>query len=220
MSWSRWKCSECSEYKDEYEMQDIDWPDKLLKCQDCYSKLINKGWREESCMGFCTCCNIALELKEFERASNEDTNKCNDCYQCEIEGRVYGTHHPRLHLYILSFNDEDLIKIGCSSNIFARVRALGVDRFDLENSYSTCLFRSRSSAWRIEKSLKSAFSRFQKVANNRLCSANTETFSSAALGPMLNFISTFNFRWPDSNAQIKRDLSSLFEQEVANALAT
>jgi hypothetical protein len=101
------------------------------------------------------------------------------------------------------------VKVGRSVDIVQRARELGINRFDLEKSYS--IRTTKEIACELERELKRQFAPMQLVSEKPLKNANSETFHVSALPEILKYIDLFMRTHPP---QIKRDLSSLFEEGV------
>ena len=118
--------------------------------------------------------------------------------------------HPmkKQFLYILSFRDEPLIKVGLADSADKRFLALERDRFDLRGSYMV-QSADESSIRTLEKNLKTFFSADQCVSDKPVIKGNTETFRSCALSKMLQMVEGFRTNFPCAEISIRQDLSGV-----------
>jgi Meiotically up-regulated gene 113 len=157
---------------------------------------------------FCDSCNhqiyeqLAKEIQDTEREKKIYNDKCRKI-------RIALSEPLGIFVYILSLKDEPIVKVGRSVDIVQRARELGINRFDLEKSYS--IRTTKEIACELERELKRQFAPMQLVSEKPLKNANSETFHVSALPEILKYIDLFMRTHPP---QIKRDLSSLFEEGV------
>jgi hypothetical protein len=111
-------------------------------------------------------------------------------------------------LYILSFRDEPLIKVGLADSAEKRFLALERDRFDLRESY---MVQSADESWirTLEGNLKTFFSADQRVSDKPVINGNTETFRSCALSKMIQMVEGFRTNFPCAEFSIRQDLSGV-----------
>jgi len=107
-------------------------------------------------------------------------------------------------LYILSFRDEPLIKVGLADSADERFLALERDRFDLRGSY---MVESADESWirTLERNLKTFFSADEWVSDKPVINGNT--FRSCALSKMLQMVEGFRTNFPCAEFRIRQDLS-------------
>jgi hypothetical protein len=157
---------------------------------------------------FCDSCNdqiyeqLAKEIQDTEREKKIYNDKCRKI-------RIALSEPLGIFVYILSLKDEPIVKVGRSVDIVQITRELGINRFNLEKSYS--IRTSKEIACELERELKRKFAQVRLVSEKPLKNANSETFHVSALPKMLKYIDRYLRTHPP---QIKRDLSSLFEEGV------
>ena len=111
-------------------------------------------------------------------------------------------------LYILSFRDEPLIKVGLADSADKRFLELERDRFDLRESY---MVQSADESWirTLEGNLKTFFSADQWVSDKPVINGNAETFRSCALSKMIQMVEGFRTNFPCAEFGIRQDLSGV-----------
>ena len=112
-------------------------------------------------------------------------------------------------LYILTFKDESLIKVGYSVDIYRRAKEMAAfERFNLQASYMVSA-KNRHWICYLELILKEQFQEERGVPRNPLRGGLTsEIFNASVLPKLLHAIEVFKKVCPGAHYEIKRDLST------------
>jgi hypothetical protein len=95
-----------------------------------------------------------------------------------------------MHLYLIPFQYEPLVKVGKADWPRARWRDLGLDRLDPERA---CVLHSHQKPLidRLEEILLMTFGGFQRLPDPPLSSGNTEVFDDSVYPDMLMIVWSF-----------------------------